>query len=79
MPSTAPETRVSTATIQKGTSAHSGRIVISAPIGSDSIAVFSAGSEPASSSPKITSTTGAAAPPIVFHRMMDPSDAERFW
>src|SRR5690625_6489751 len=68
MPSTAPETSVSTATIQKGIRAHSGRIVIRAPIGSASMAEFRSASEPASSSPKITSTIGAAAPPRVFHR-----------
>eukprot|EP01135_Chromosphaera_perkinsii_P009760 Nk52_evm1s1874 gene=Nk52_evmTU1s1874 len=79
MPSTAPETRVSTATIQKGISAHSGRMEISAPIGSSLIATFSAGSDPASSRPKITSTTGAAEPPTVFHATIDPSDAVRFW
>ncbi len=79
MPLTAPETRVSTATIQNGISAHSGSSVTRVPTGSSPIRASTSGSEPASSRPKTTRTTGAAEPPIVFHRTIAPSDVERRW
>ena len=79
MPSTAPETSASTAVMRNGISTHTGRIVASAPIGSRAMASSSSASLAASSRPKITSSTGATAPPIVFQAMIAASDAERFW
>ena len=78
MPSTAPETRASTAATRNGTSTQTGSSVARAPIGSSATASKRSGSEPASSVPKITSSTGASEPPIVFQAMIAPSEAERF-
>lgn len=79
MPSTAPETRASTAVSRNGTSTHSGRMVARAPIGSACTAAKRSSLDPASSRPNTTRITGATDPPIVFHATIAPSDAVRFW
>ena len=65
MSSTAPPTRPRTATSANGTRNQVGSSVVSAPIGSAPIAADRSPEEPASSRPKISSTTGASAAPNV--------------
>ncbi len=65
MSSTAPPMRPSTATMANGTRNQVGSRMASAPIGSLAIEVLSAFEEPASSSPKMSRTIGATAPPKV--------------
>ena len=54
----APPTSPRIATSAKGIKYQVGSIVVSAPIGSDAIALLKVFDEPASSAPYITSTTG---------------------
>ena len=65
MSSSAPPIRPSTTTRMNGTRNQVGSSVPSAPIGSSPMAAESSLSEPASSSPAISRTTGASAPPNV--------------
>jgi hypothetical protein len=65
MSSTAPPIRPSTATSANGTRNQVGSTSVSAPIGSEPMSVDSFSEEPASSSPKTSSTTGPSAPPNV--------------
>ena len=79
MPSTAPDTRASTAVIRNGTSTQVGKMTASAPMGSCAMASASDASEPASRRPKTMSTTVATEPPNVFQKMIAPSEVSRRW
>ena len=77
MSSTAPPTSPSTATRANGIRNQVGSTVVSAPIGSAAIALLRSAEEPASSSPKISSTTGASEQPNVVQATTAPLRALR--
>jgi len=77
MSSTAPPTRPSTATMANGKRYQVGRMVVSAPIGSAEIALFSLADEPASSRPKPSRKIGAIADPNVVQPMTPPPEVRR--
>jgi len=52
-------------------------MVVSAPIGSAEVAVFSFTDEPASSRPKPSRKMGAMAEPKILHPMTPPPEARR--
>ena len=79
MPSTAPLTRARIAASRNGTRNHVGSSVPRVPIGSETMPADSSSDEPASSSPKTTSSTGAIAPPRVFQPTMAAPLASRCW
>ncbi|GMA95798.1 hypothetical protein GCM10025881_26220 [Pseudolysinimonas kribbensis] len=65
------------ATIANGTRNHTGRIEVSAPIGSPAMASLSFLDDPASSTPKTTRIAGAIAAPNVVQPTTPPERAER--
>ena len=79
MPSTAPETSDRITATRKGTRNQVGSSVARVPIGSPAMPARSSGSDPASSRPKVTSRTGARAPPRVFQKTIAAPEASRRW
>ena len=77
MSMTAPATSAVTATSQTGTTNHRGSMLVSAPIGSSTIAAISAGSDPHSSNPKTMKTATGTVPPRVVHPTRPERDAFR--
>ena len=77
MSSTAPPTSPSTATTANGTRNQVGSVAASAPIGSLAIASDNSVDDPASSSPKTRSTTGATEAPNVVQPTTPRDEAVR--